>query len=147
MNRHSIALSLILVLVLASCNSKKEQVPNNRDALSNKEKQYFTNGKLQYETLCSSCHMVSGEGLGGLIPPLKGSDYLLNDVYGAARIIKYGLKGPIKVNGTEYNQPMPANPRLTNLELTELLTYITNNWGNAHGSVKIAEVEKAITEQ
>jgi len=91
--------------------------------------------------------MDSGAGLGKLIPPLKGSDYLLTNVPRAAKVIKYGLKGPVMVNGTEYNQPMPANPRLTNLELTELLTYISNNWGNEHGSITIAEVEEALKEK
>jgi mono/diheme cytochrome c family protein len=140
-------LNCLLILALNSCGETKEQVPNNRNALSNKEKQYFTNGRVLYESICSSCHMPSGKGLGKLIPPLKNSDYLLNDLPGAAKVIKYGLEGKVIVNGVEYDQPMPANTRLTNLELTELLTYIGNNWGNEHGSVTIAEVNKALKEK
>lgn len=151
MNRYTLCLGLIILLVtvLTSCggSSEKANIPNNVSALSNKERQYFTNGQQLYQTLCVSCHMVSGEGLGKLIPPLKNSDYLLANVPGAARIIKYGMKGPMMVNNVEYNQPMPANSRLTNLEIVELLTYISNNWGNEHGAVTLAEVAESLKEK
>lgn len=151
MNRHTIYLGLTLLLAtgLASCGggSEKSSIPNNIRALSNKERQYFTNGQQLYQTLCISCHMDSGEGLGRLIPPIKGSDYLLANVPGAARIIKYGMKGPMVVNEIEYNQPMPANPRLTNLEIVEILTYISNNWGNEHGPVTLTEVAESLREK
>ncbi len=151
MNRFAkcLCLALVFTLGLASCGggSEKANVPNNLSALSNKERQYFTNGRTLYQTLCISCHMDSGEGLGKLIPPLKGSDYLLADVPAMSRIVKYGMKGPLTVNGVEYNQPMPANPRLTNLEIAEVLTYISNNWGNEHGPVTIAEVAESLKEK
>lgn len=86
--------------------------------------------------------MENGEGLGTLIPPLKNSDYLMNHIAKAARIIKYGLKGPIKVNGIDYNQPMPANPDMTSLEIQELLVYISNAWGNKAELVTLEEIEK-----
>lgn len=137
-----LALFLIPVIWLSSCGggSEKAGTQNNLGALSNKDRQYFTNGRTLYQTLCISCHMESGEGLGKLIPPLKTSDYLLADVPAISRTIKYGLKGPIRVNAIEYNQPMPGNPRLTNLEIAEILTYISNSWGNEHGPVSIAQV-------
>lgn len=143
-----LCLAIVFTLALASCGggSEKANAPNNLSALSNKERQYFTNGRTLYQTLCVSCHMDSGEGLGKLIPPLKSSDYLLKDVPAMSRIVKYGMKGPLTVNGTEYNQPMPGNPRLTNLEIAEVLTYISNNWGNTHGPVTIAEVAASLKE-
>ena len=67
--------------------------------------------------------MDEGNGLGQLIPPLANSDYLLEDLARAVRIIKFGQKGPIEVNGKSYNQPMPANPQLTNQEIQMLLAY------------------------
>lgn len=144
------ALVVVLFVCLASCgigSEKAKDIPNNLSALSYKDRQYFTNGRASYKTLCISCHMESGEGLGKLIPPLKGSDYLLADVPAVSRIVKYGMKGPVTVNNTVYNQPMPGNPRLTNLEIAELLTYISNNWGNEHGPVTIAEVAQSLKEK
>lgn len=144
-----LSLAIVMAICLTACGggSEKSTAPNNLSALSNKERQYFTNGRTLYQTLCISCHMESGEGLGKLIPPLKGSDYLLGDVPATARIVKYGMKGPVMVNGVEYNQPMPGNPRLTNLEIAEVLTYISNNWGNEHGPVTIAAVAESLKEK
>ena len=34
-------------------------------------------GKRLYEQHCQSCHMPDGKGLGKLIPPLAGADYVL----------------------------------------------------------------------
>ena len=145
--KKTLILSLLLGFIVASCGSSsgnEEKLVNNSANLSTKERQYFANGKKRYATYCASCHMEQGEGLGKLIPPLQKADYLLADVPGAARVIKHGLKGPIQVNGTEYNQPMPANPRLTNLEIAELLTFIANSWGNEHGGVTTEEVATAL---
>lgn len=142
---------LILALAcLTACSGgnseKSDNTGHNLAALSNKERQYFSNGQQLYEQICQSCHMDKGQGLAALIPPLKGSDYLMKNVPMAARIIKFGLDGPIAVNGKEFNQPMPANPQLTNLEIAEILTFISNSWGNAHGGIGLEEVENALKE-
>ncbi|NJO86887.1 MAG: cytochrome c, partial [Lewinella sp.] len=44
--------------------------------------------------------------------------------------IKNGINGKIIVNGHPYQMPMPAFERLTTLEMTQLLTYIYNDFGN-----------------
>ena len=112
--------------------------------LSGKGLQYFTNGKKLYTAYCSNCHTAQGTGLGRLIPPLAQSDYLLDDLKRAAVIIKYGQKGPIVVNDVAYNQPMPANPKLTHLEIAEIITYITNSWGNSAEAMTIESVKEAL---
>ena len=70
-----------------------------------------------------------------------GSDYLLEDLPRAACIIKHGQAKEIVVNGVSYNQMMPANP-ISNLEIAEVLTYITNAWGNDKGLTGVKEVDK-----
>tara|TARA_R100000005_G_scaffold95637_1_gene77978 strand:- start:2889 stop:3167 length:279 start_codon:yes stop_codon:yes gene_type:complete len=91
--------------------------------------------------------MENGEGLGKLIPPLAKSDYMKNNRANLPRIVKYGLNGPITVNGIEFNQPMPANPKLTDIEVAEILTYVGNTWGNGLGSFTTEEVIKSISEE
>ena len=86
--------------------------------------------------------MEKGEGMGRLIPPLAKSDYLLDNLAEASRIIKYGQKGLIVVNGIEYNQPMPANPKLTNAEIQMLLAYIGNAWGNETQIITVSTIEE-----
>lgn len=137
--------ALLLLLIIASCGgSGKGESNNNAANLSNKERQYFSNGRGLYELHCASCHMEEGQGLGRLIPPLKNADYLMKNVPGAARVIKYGLKDPIAVNGQTYEQPMPAHADLTPLEIAEILTFVSNSWGNAHGGVTVEEVKEAL---
>lgn len=134
-----------IITILVACGSgEKSNNENVQARLSTEELKLFSVGKQIYTQYCSNCHMESGEGLGKLIPPLKNADYLLDNVPEMARTIKYGLKGPIKVNGIEYNQPMPANPGLTSLEITELLIYISNAWGNETDAVTLQNIENIL---
>jgi len=141
---------LLLCICLAACgpsDKSSSDSNNNAAALDNKERQYFTNGRNLYETYCANCHMEQGQGLGQLIPPLKNSDFLLANVPAAARWIKNGLNGKIMVNGKTYDQPMPANAKLTPLEIAEILTFISNSWGNTHGGVTTEEVIEVLNQQ
>lgn len=135
--------AILFIAMACGSGSNTESATAN---LSSKELQYFTNGKVLYERLCANCHNAEGTGLGRLIPPLKGSDYLLGDIPRAAKIIKFGQRGPVTVNGIEYNNPMPANPDLTNLEIVELITYITNSWGNEAKVPSIEDVASYLKE-
>lgn len=139
-----LVLSISLTLLMACGSSKTSDNENVHTRLDTRALQEFSSGSRLYVKYCQNCHMENGEGLGKLIPPLKDSDYLLNNIAAAGRSIKYGLKGPIKVNGIDYNQPMPANPNLTSLEIKELLVYISNAWGNKSKIVTLEEVENAL---
>ncbi len=135
---------LLLVVAFAftlSCSSEQSENAKVQERLSMTELQQFTSGKKIYKQRCQNCHMEDGEGLGKLIPPLKNSNYLLENLPEAVRSIKYGLKGPIIVNGKSYNQPMPANPNLTNIEILELMIYITNAWDNPGAEIDLGVVE------
>ncbi|MGB3469027.1 MAG: cytochrome c [Cyclobacteriaceae bacterium] len=105
--------------------------------------QYYRIGKNLYMTHCSNCHQPDGKGLGSLYPPLAKSDYLMQDPVSTVCIIKNGLEGEIIVNGTTYNQPMPAHDNLTNIEIAEIITYISNSWGNKSGLHDVNTIEKA----
>lgn len=140
---------LIIGCLLTGC--QKGDADNNEQSgvskLTQKELMYYSNGKKIYTALCTNCHTEQGEGLGRLIPPIKNSDYLMADLGRNAQIIKFGQRGPITVNGIAFNQPMPANPKLTNLEIAELITYISNSWGNSAKGITIKEVQEALKEK
>ena len=79
--------------------------------------------------------------MGKLIPPIYQSDYFLEDIPRTAKIIKHGQNGEIMVNGILYNQEMPANPKLTNIEIAHIMTYLYNIWGSEAGVIDAQMVE------
>lgn len=105
--------------------------------------QYMFQGEQLYNTQCINCHQKDGSGLGKLIPPLS-TDFVSKQKELSICAIKHGLEGPITIDGITYQGVMPNNPRLTPLEIAELMTYISNSWGNKFGMVKTDDVSKAL---
>lgn len=137
---------LILLLISSFACTGKKGAENASASEQMKFEQYIVEGQQLYELHCSNCHQSNGGGLAKLYPALAKSDYLMDSTKNLACIINKGLEGKIVVNGIEYNQPMPAIPSLTKLEIAEILTYVKNSWGNKGGSVSIKEVEKQLKE-
>jgi mono/diheme cytochrome c family protein len=129
-------------MALSGCLQGCGQKENNglKDIKDLKTKQYAIEGRQLYLQHCANCHQEDGTGLGRLIPPLAGADYLLEDTERTVKIIKYGISGEMTVNNLDYNQPMPANPKLSPLEIAQITTYIYNVWGNKKGLVTAGEV-------
>ena len=94
------------------------------------KKESIADGQEIYQDFCVQCHLNSGEGVSGVFPPLKSSDYLLNNIEKSIAGIKYGLKGKIIVNGEIYNSVM-LNQGLENEEIADVMNYILNEWGNS----------------
>ena len=94
------------------------------------KKESITEGQEIYQDFCVQCHLNSGEGVSGVFPPLKSSDYLLNNIEKSIAGIKYGLKGKIIVNDEIYNSVM-VNQGLDNEEIADVMNYILNEWGNS----------------
>lgn len=127
---------LLYLLFLFSCQGNSSNKENTLASIKDtKVLQYAIEGKILYENYCANCHQKDGAGLGKLIPPLFESDYMLEDIGRTARIIKNGQKGEIVVNGQIYNQAMPANAKLTNLEIAQIMTYLYNIWGSKQGVI------------
>ena len=96
--------------------------------------QSIADGKEIYNDFCVQCHLDNGEGVSGVFPPLAKSDYLLNNIEISIRGLKYGLSGPIVVNGEEYDGVM-QNQGLDNLEIADVMNFILNNWGNENKEI------------
>ncbi len=91
-------------------------------------------GKQVYVENCITCHLGKGEGVKGAYPPLAGADYLMKDSTNRViRALKFGLEGPILVNGVSYDGVMPE-PGLDNDEIADVINYIRNSWGNSSGN-------------
>jgi len=128
---------LFICLVLLSCNSGN----NHLDRPSKiKLKQYIVEGRKLYFQNCANCHGTEGQGLRRVIPQVKDADFLTNYPEKSICIIKYGAKTPITVNNIEFIQKMPDNPQLTDLEIAEIITFLTNQWNQ--GETKLFSVSE-----
>ena len=123
---------MYVALQMTACQSQEEI----------KRQKYITEGILLYQRNCANCHQNNGKGLEALYPPLDKSNYLANKD-SVLHTIRYGLQGPILINGKRYNRPMPANPQLSNLEIAEIATYIYNQWGNENSLITTEDVKRA----
>ena len=99
-----------------------------------------------YDKHCANCHMEEGEGLRNLIPPLAGADYLGENPREVVRGIRYGMQGPILVNGTVYNEPMPGNAELSDFQIVNIVNYINQAWGNAYPPITVKETREWLAE-
>lgn len=79
---------------------------------------------------CTGCHQATGVGQPGSIPPLAGSEWVLGGTERIIRVALHGLAGPVQVKGATYNGAMTAQGGLSDKDLSYVLTYVRNSWGN-----------------
>jgi len=95
-------------------------------------------GEALYAANCVACHQGNGKGVPAAFPPLDGSPYVTGDnLERMAAIMIYGLQGPIKVLGQDYNGVMAPLGRLKDQELAAIATYIRGAWSNKAGAVDV----------
>ena len=99
-------------------------------------------GETTFKAACMACHQADGKGLPGAFPPLAGSDYLLKDKARAVATVVHGRTGPITVNGQKFDSVMPPMSQLSDEDIANVLTFVSNNWGNKGFRVAAVEVAK-----
>jgi nitrite reductase (NO-forming) len=99
-------------------------------------------GETIYEAQCMSCHMAAGEGLEGVFPPLAKTDYL-NDKNRLIKVVVLGVRGSMKINGVDYNGEM-SGFSLSDEEVSDVLNYIRNSWGNKGAPIRPTEIQPAL---
>jgi mono/diheme cytochrome c family protein len=104
--------------------------------------QSLLDGQEIYNDFCAQCHLEDGKGVKGIYPPLAKSDFLM-DINRTIHSIKYGLKGPIIVNGDKYNSIM-VSQGLDDEEISDVVNYILNSWGNSTNKIITEEIVESI---
>lgn len=139
----------VLLSLFAGCQSEQKQddgLISLNEIKDLKTRQYAVEGQVLYENNCANCHQKNGTGLGKLIPPLVKADFMLEDTGRTIHLMKHGIAGEITVNGIVYNQPMPGNARLTNLELAEIATYIYSVFGGKEQRIEVDQVRSHLND-
>jgi mono/diheme cytochrome c family protein len=101
-----------------------------------------TDGSQLYAKYCLTCHQVNGKGVRHMFPPLAGNEKITGKADDLIKIVLFGLQGPITVNETDYNQPMPPQAYLNDKQISDILTYIRSSWGNNAPPILASNVEK-----
>lgn len=82
-------------------------------------------GQGLYNTKCSACHQITGQGLPPAFPPLKGSKIATGPIADHLHIVLNGKQGTA----------MQSWSSLSDLEIAAIVTYERNAWGNDTGDV------------
>ena len=94
-------------------------------------KKLIHQGNTLFKNSCQACHQANGEGLPGVFPPLKDSEWVKGDPDHLIKIILLGLQGPIVVKGDTYNGVMPGyGSSWTDQKIAAVATWVRQAWGN-----------------
>ncbi len=108
-------------------------------AMNMSYEELMTVGEKAYNANCAACHQVSGEGIPGVFPALKGSKIATEDL--AAHI-------DIVVNGVPGTGMQAYGKQLGLKDLAAIVTYERNAWGNNTGdAVQAAQINAYLTNQ
>lgn len=88
-------------------------------------------GAAIYGDQCESCHQDKGQGVPVYFPPLAGNRDLFLSADFPARVVLFGMKGKIDVDGRSFDGDMPPLNVLSDAQIAAVLTYVRGAWGNA----------------
>lgn len=100
---------------------------------------YYTNGRDLYIAYCQNCHGAKGEGLAKLAPPLTDTAFLKVNRKKLACWIRNGVSEPMIIAGEQYEGKMPDH-NFANIDIAQIIVYVTNSFGNKQGSYEQKEV-------
>jgi mono/diheme cytochrome c family protein len=94
-------------------------------------------GKKIFSANCATCHQMSGLGVAGQYPPLAGSEYVNGGTRRLGMIVLKGLQGPVTVKGQQFGSAVmqPWDKTLNDAKISDVLTFIRQEWGNTGGPV------------
>jgi cytochrome c551 len=99
----------------------------------------YSQGEVLYKYHCENCHMEDGSGLAKLIPPLDSSRLTLADPVKLVCLIRNGLP-----TNELTGQKMPANLKLNEVEMTNLVNFLGSKYASNPQTVIVPEVKKML---
>ena len=89
---------------------------------------------------CTICHQKDAKGIIGGFPPIKDSDYFLEDPKRAIHNILFGQSETIVVNGETYKTMMPP-VKISDKEVVNVVNYLLNEVNQVDYKINIEDVE------
>lgn len=116
--------------------------------LSTNDRKLYVDGSEIYsrEGHCITCHQGNGKGLPDSgFPPLSGTKWVTGNQDRLIKLTLKGLMGPIEVLGKKYPGQVPMTPfeyMLKDEEISAVLTYVRNSFGNKASPITTDQVAK-----
>jgi mono/diheme cytochrome c family protein len=98
-------------------------------------------GKQVYLGQCLACHQVDGAGVPNMNPPLLKTKWVLGDKTQLVKVVLNGMTGEVEINDDTYHNVMAPHPDLNDQQISDVLTYVRNSWGNNAPAISPAEVK------
>jgi mono/diheme cytochrome c family protein len=119
-----------LLFIISACGDNKDL----------NYEQYLVNGEISYKTHCANCHGAKGEGLKQLYPAINKS-LMFNDTQKLICLIRNGGNIKNTQNGIEYDQAMPANKALYDIDVAELVSYLRHTYAKNNSMLSTDSVK------
>ncbi len=139
----STKLSEILETTLSN---KSKEIKNSVYTLLTVGTDSRTSGYKIFRNLCATCHGVDGDGIEGLAPPLKNSEYVTQSSKKLALVVLHGMSGPIHVNNKLYDLKitMPGlanNQEFTDEDILDLISYMHNAFPGKNDKISVEDIK------
>lgn len=130
-------LFISLFIIVSSCQNTEDPSLKQLNKSKSNEK---LNGKQLYMKHCVACHQSDAKGVKGTFPPIKDSDYFLEDPRRAIHNILFGQSEAIVVNGEHYQGLMPP-VKITDEEVVKVVNYLLEEVNQLETRVNLKDVE------
>jgi len=105
------------------------------------DKTTMERGKKVYTQYCVACHQVDGGGVPGLNPPLEKTSYILGSKTKLIKVILKGMNTHEEIDGETYSNIMAPFNYLTDQQISDVLTYVRNSFGNKATAITPGDVK------
>ncbi len=98
-------------------------------------------GAAVYARTCIACHQPTGKGLPPVFPSIAETPIVVGNPELPIKFITNGLMGPITVGGMTFNSMMPPVAGVTDQDISDVLTYVRQSFGNKGNPVSVEQVK------
>jgi len=127
---------ILFTLFLAACGNAED--PSLRQLHKSNSSENLS-GKEIYAKHCVACHQKDAMGVKGIFPPLKESDYFLEDPKRAIHNILFGQNEEITVNGEKYKSLMPP-VKISDTEVVQVVNYLLQEVNKMDQEISLKDV-------
>ena len=127
---------LIPLFLFAGCTAGGETGDDAQSPQSDR-------GRAVFGSYCAACHQPDGKGLMGNVPPLDNSTWLTGSEQRLIRIVLHGLRGPIEIDGKNFNREMPGfGLVLSDADIAAVLMHVRRRYGETENVIMQENVQE-----